>query len=130
MNAKLLTAAALVFAPAAIITTSAFAAPAPLTREAVTAELYRARAADEICGNDAECDRSPAAFAAAAPSSTVVISAARACQNEADCDAAPRRDFSVTRAQVLGEFYRARAAGEIAVTERDNDIGYALQHVH
>lgn len=131
MNAKFLIAAALVFAPAAAVTSAALAAPAPLTRAAVTAELYRARAAGEICNNDAECDRAPLNFAAgaAAPlsSSTVIVSGARACQNEAECDAAPRRDFTVTRAQVQAELYRARAAGEIPVTEADTDIGNALQ---
>lgn len=32
----------------------------------------------------------------------------------------------VTREQVMAEFFRARANGEIAVTEPDNDVGSAV----
>jgi hypothetical protein len=101
-------------------------APAPLTREEVTAELYRARAAGEICGNEAECDKAPARSSAALNAHEAA--AARdihICQNEAECGAAPRRTFKVTRAEVIAELYRARAAGEIAETEADNDVGRA-----
>jgi hypothetical protein len=54
-----------------------------------------------------------------------VRATARACANEAECDQAPARNFTVTRAQVMAEFYRARAAGEIPETEADNDVGHA-----
>ena len=126
MNAKYLIAA--VFAIAGSSGAIAQSA-APLTREQVTAELYRARAAGEICGNEAECGAAPLRTA-------VTAAAARAgrdvhvCRNEAECDAAPHRDFTVTRAQVLAELYRARAAGEIAETEADNDIGRAALRRH
>jgi hypothetical protein len=103
------------------------AAPAaPLTREQVTAELYRARAAGEICGNEAECDQAPArASAAVQAGAPAAARNVHICQNEAECDAAPHRDFTVTRAQVVAELYRARAAGEIPETEADNDVGRA-----
>jgi hypothetical protein len=102
------------------------AAPAPLTRAEVTAELYRARAAGEICGNEAECDQMPARSSAAVdPRAAAAARNIHICQNEAECDAAPRRTFTVTRAEVQAELYRARAAGEIAETEADNDIGRA-----
>lgn len=123
MNVKHLIAAVLILAPAL----SQLAAAAP-TREEVTAELYRARASGELCGNEAECDRGTARMATATPVVTVSATSSPACRNEAECDAAPRRDFSVTRAQVLAELYRARAAGEVPVTEADVDIGHALQH--
>lgn len=106
-----------------------FAAPqsAPVTRAAVSAELIRARAAGEICGNEAECGRAPGMAPAAVRQQTAKLgNAVRMCQNEAECDAAPARDFTVTRAQVMAEFYRARAAGEIPETEADNDIGRSL----
>lgn len=107
-------------------------ASAAPTRDEVTADLYRARANGEICANEAECDRGVRQFAASQSASSVPVVGSRvqACRNEAECDAAPRRDFSVTREQVTAELYRARAAGEIAVTEADTDIGYALQHQH
>ncbi len=120
MNAKYLLAA--VFAIAG--STAALAqSAAPLTRAQVTAELLRARAAGEICGNEAECGAAPlrSATAAAAPDARNI----QVCRNEAECDAAPHRDFTVTRAQVIAELYRARAAGEIPETEADNDIGRA-----
>jgi hypothetical protein len=126
MNAKYLIAAAFAIAASA----SAIAQTAtPLTREQVTAELYRARAAGEICGNEAECGAAPlrATSTAAAPNAGRNVSV---CYNEAECDAAPHRDFTVTRAQVLAELYRARAAGEIPETEADNDIGRAALRSH
>jgi hypothetical protein len=126
MNAKYLIAA--VFAIAG--STGALAqTAAPLTRAQVTAELLRARAAGEICGNEAECGAAPlrATSTAAAPNAGSNVSV---CYNEAECDAAPHRDFTVTRAQVLAELYRARAAGEIPETEADNDIGRAALRSH
>jgi hypothetical protein len=91
-----------------------------LSREEVTAELYRARAAGELCGNEAECGRAPAR-----PSAPVSAAAAgrnvHICQNEAECGQAPHRDFSVTRAEVVAELYRARAAGEICGNEAECD---------
>lgn len=127
MNTKHLIAAALLVIPA--LSQVASAAP---TREEVTADLYRARASGEICANEAECDRGVRQYAVqpAAVSVAVTGSRVQACRNEDECDAAPRRNFSVTREQVTAELYRARAAGEIAVTEADNDIGHALQHPH
>jgi hypothetical protein len=137
MNAKFLIAAAIALLGPASAFAQAAAAPrtatvqlaaAPVTREQVTAELYRARAAGEICGNEAECGQAPKRAAQA----VTTASAGRnvhICQNEAECGAAPHRDFTVTRAQVLAELYRARAAGEIPETEADNDIGRAaLRH--
>lgn len=103
------------------------AAAAPVTREQVTAELYRARANGEICSNEAECGRAPVAVGRSAPDAGRNV---HICQNEAECDAAPHRDFTVTRAQVLAELYRARAAGEIAETEVDNDVGRAALRSH
>jgi demethoxyubiquinone hydroxylase (CLK1/Coq7/Cat5 family) len=101
-------------------------AATPLTREQVTAELYRARAAGEICGNEAECGQAPARLsppvAAASAGRNVHI-----CQNEAECGQAPHRDFSVTRAQVLAELYRARAAGEICGNEAECDQASTLR---
>lgn len=121
MNAKTLIAAVLVLAPAF----GQFAAAA--TRAEVTAELYRARAAGEICTNDVECDRAPVQLkAAAAPRAALAASTRAACYNDAECDAAPSRVSTVTRAEVLAELYRARAAGEMAVTEADYDVGYSL----
>ena len=101
-----------------------FPAAAPATREQVTAELYRARAAGEICGNEAECGNTSAQVSASNGQPTAQARRdLHVCQNEAECDAAPHRDFTVTRAQVLAELYRARAAGEIPETEADNDVG-------
>jgi hypothetical protein len=95
-------------------------AAAPLTRDQVTAEANRARAAGEICGNEAECGKAPARLAQ--PVSTAAAGRnVHICQNEAECDQAPQRDFSVTRAQVLAELYRARAAGEICGNEAECD---------
>lgn len=126
MNANYLIAA--VFAIAG--STGAIAqTAAPLTRAQVTAELLRARAAGEICGNEAECGAAPlrsAATAAAAGAGRNI----QVCRNEAECDAAPHRDFTVTREQVIAELYRARAAGEIPETEADNDIGRAALRRH
>lgn len=117
----------------ALATLSQVAVAAP-TRDEVTADLYRARVNGEICNNEAECDRSTRQFSASAThgasSVPVIGSRQQACRNEAECDAAPRRDFSITRAQVTAELYRARAAGEIAVTEADMDIGHDLQRHH
>lgn len=97
-----------------------------LTRQAVTAELLRARAAGELCNNEAECDRMPVAAPTAARQQVAAQSRnVHICQNEAECDAAPHRNFAITREQVMAEFYRARAAGEIPETEADNDIGRA-----
>ena len=117
MNAKHLIAAVVALLGSASI----FAQPAaPLTREEVTAELYRARAAGEICGNEAECGRAPARLvqpvAAASAGRNLHL-----CQNEAECGQAPHRDFTVTRAEVLAELYRARAAGEICGNEAECD---------
>jgi hypothetical protein len=124
MNTKSLIA--VVIALLGPVCASAQPAPAPLTRAQVTAELYRARAAGEICGNEAECGaapaRSTAAVQAGAPAAARNV---HICQNEAECGAAPQRTYTVTRAQVLAELYRARAAGEIPETEADNDIGRA-----
>ena len=125
MHTKHLIAAALLAIPALL----QVAAAAP-TREEVTADLYRARANGEICGNEAECDRGLARSNASAVSVPVTGARLQACRNEAECDAAPRRDFSVTRAQVQIELLRARAAGEIAVTEADFDIAHDLQRQH
>jgi demethoxyubiquinone hydroxylase (CLK1/Coq7/Cat5 family) len=101
-------------------------ASAPLTRDQVNAELYRARAAGEVCGNEAECGQAPARIkapvAAAAAGANVHI-----CQNEAECGQAPHRDFSVTRAQVVAELYRARAAGEICGNEAECDQASTLR---
>lgn len=125
MNTKHLIATALLLIPA--ISQLASAAP---TREEVTADLYRARANGEICNNEAECDRGTRQFSTTAATLAVPVTASRmqACRNEAECDAAPQRNFSVTREQVTAELYRARAAGEIAVTEADMDIAHDLQH--
>jgi hypothetical protein len=99
---------------------------APLTRDGVTAELYRARAAGELCGNEAECGRPPARVKA--PLSAVAAGAnVHICQNEAECGQAPQRDFSVTRAEVTAELYRARAAGEICGNEAECDQASALR---
>jgi hypothetical protein len=102
----------------------------PTTRETVTAELLRARAAGETCTSEADCGRLPAmAPAALRQQAAQQGSGVHICQNEAECDAAPHRDFTITREQVMAEFYRARAAGEIPETEADNDIGRAaLRH--
>jgi hypothetical protein len=102
----------------------------PLTRAEVIAELYRARAAGEICANEAECDQSAAHRGLTQRGQTLDAPDAgrrnvHICQNEAECAAAPARTFAVTRAEVRAELYRARAAGEIAETEADNDIGRA-----
>lgn len=128
MNSKHLIAALLL----PLFSTLSQVASAAPTREEVTAELYRARATGEICTNEAECDRGTRQYATVinAPAITISGSRVQACRNEAECDAAPRRDFSVTRAQVLAELMRARAAGEIAVTEADTDIGHQLQSHH
>lgn len=108
-----------------------FAAAAPVSREQVTTELYRARAHGEICGNEAECGRAPGGVAAVRGQQAADAGQhVHICQNEAECDAAPSRDFTVTRAQVLAELYRARAAGEIAETEADNDVGHAALRSH
>ena len=47
-------------------------------------------------------------------------------EKEVDRDRVPSRPSGLTREQVRAEFYRARAHGEIAVTEADNDIGSAV----
>jgi hypothetical protein len=88
-----------------------------VTRAEVRAELLRARAAGELPLSEASF--LPYQFASAS-----------ACHNEAECDAAPQRNSTVTRAQVLAELYRARAAGEIAETEADNDVGRAALRSH
>lgn len=93
-------------------------AAAPLTRDQVTAELYRARAAGEICANEAECGQAPARLTA---SPAAVGANVHVCQSEAECGQAPHRDFSVTRAEVVAELYRARAAGEICGNEAECD---------
>jgi hypothetical protein len=109
----------------------AAAATSAVTRQQVNGELNRARANGEICGNEAECGRTPQRVTAASgQSATDAGRNVHVCQNEAECDAAPHRDFTVTRAQVLAELYRARAAGEIAETEADNDIGRAALRSH
>lgn len=114
MNAKhLIAAVAALLGSASIFAQAA----APLTRDQVTAELYRARAAGEICGNEAECGRAPARLSAPVSASRNV----RVCQSEAECGQAPHRDFTVTRAEVLAELYRARAAGEICGNEAECD---------
>lgn len=93
--------------------------PSTLTREQVMAELYRARANGEICENEAECGTAPIRrqMVPEAAGRNVHI-----CQNKSECDATTHRDAPVTRAEVLAELYRARAAGEIPQTEADNDI--------
>lgn len=102
------------------------AAPASLTREEVTAELYRARAAGEICSNEAECDQAPARSSSVLDAHEAAVARdIHICQSEAECGAAPRPTYTVTRDEVIAELYRARAAGEIAETEADNDIGHA-----
>ncbi|MDB5933263.1 MAG: hypothetical protein JWQ01_607 [Massilia sp.] len=106
-----------------------FASAAPATREQVTTELYRARANGEICGNEADCGRTSERAASRQPAPAAARKV-HVCQNEAECDAAPHRDFTVTRAQVVAELYRARAAGEIPETEADNDIGRAALRSH
>jgi hypothetical protein len=107
--------------------TAAQTVPAPLTRAEVTAELYRARAAGEICGNEAECAPSAVKRGTGWPAQAADADAGvlHICQNEAECGAAPARTFALTRGEVLDELYRARAAGDIAETEADNDIGRA-----
>jgi hypothetical protein len=130
MNAKYLIVS-LALLSSAVSSTYAATQPAPLTRAEVVAELVRARAAGEMCTSEADCGRLPA-MAPAAVRQQAVDQGRRVhiCQNEAECDAAPLRDFTVTREQVLAELYRARAAGEIPETEADNDIGRAALRHH
>lgn len=131
MNTKQLVATFALLGSAFFNVQASAAGPAALeTRDTVTAELLRARAAGEICGNEAECDRAPASAAPGARQQAFEQGrGVHVCYDEAECDAAPHRDFTVTREQVLAELYRARAAGEIAETEADNDIGRAaLRH--
>jgi hypothetical protein len=120
MNAKYLIAVAALLGSVSIL-----AQAAPLTRAEVIAELYRARAAGEICDSEAECGRAPARLvqpvAAASAGRNVHI-----CQSEAECGQAPRRDFTVTRAEVIAELYRARAAGEICGNEAECDMASTM----
>jgi hypothetical protein len=141
MNAKYLIAALVAIAPVF----SYAAAPSGLTRAEVIAEIAQARADGSLPLSEASF--LPYQFAAAAPATREQVTAelyrtaggqptapagraVHVCQNEAECDAAPHRDFTVTRAQVLAELYRARAAGEIAETEADNDVGRAALRAH
>lgn len=120
MNAKYLIAALVTIAPAF----SFAAAPSGVSRAEVVAEIAQARAEGTLPLSEANF--LPYQLAAAAPATQVSASRdVHVCQNEAECDAAPPRDFTVTRAQVLAELYRARAAGEIPETEADNDVGRA-----
>ncbi len=134
MNAKQLIAAVLAIAAAGSV--FAQGAPAGLTREQVSAEFLRARAAGEINYSEADYDRlvlTPAASGVTRAEVVAELVRARAAgemnDSEVDYPHLPAVASTTTRVQVTAAFLEARKNGQIPQTEADYDVARTQSRV-